>query len=71
MRTWLYNDPIFDGPALIGNEVKEVTDDDILRDYWPWWVKKMVEKYGRESPLINRDECISDWVVTNWAWEKK
>ena len=71
MRVWQYNDPIFDGPALIGNEVREVTDEDILRDYFPWWAKKMEEKYGKDSPLINREECISDWVVTNWAWESK
>lgn len=71
MKTWCYNDPIFDGDTLIGNDVVEVTDDDIIRDYFPFWEKKMLEKYGEGHPFINRNECICDWVVCNWAWEKK
>lgn len=70
MRIWLYNDPIYDGCTLIGNEVREVTDDEIIRDYWDWWVFKMEEKYGKGSPLVCRETCIEDWVAVNWAWER-
>lgn len=71
MKIWCYNDPIFDGVTLIGNEVVEVTEDQIIEDYWPWWHKAMVDKFGPVHPLINRESCIDDWVASNWAWEKK
>lgn len=71
MKTWCYNDPIFDGATLIGNDVVEVTEDQILEDYWSWWSKTMVERFGPMNPEITRENCIEDWVTSNWAWEKK
>lgn len=71
MKTWCYNDPVFDGVTLIGNDVIEVTEEQIIDDYWPWWYRSMVEKFGPGHHLITEENCIEDWVSANWAWEKK
>ena len=71
MRVWCYNTPIFDdGGKLIGNELREFTDDLILEDYWDYWCKLMEERFGKGHYLINIENCIADWVAVNWAWEK-
>lgn len=31
----------------------------------------MIKKFGADSSLINKKNCIDDWVKVNWAWEKK
>lgn len=43
------------------------TEEQILESYWDYWKHKMqsVGKYDE----INRENCIRDWVVVNWAWE--
>lgn len=49
----------------------EYTEDQILEEYWEYWEKKMIKKYGENHHLINESNCITDWLVTNWAWEKR
>lgn len=51
--------------------LREWTEDEILEEYWGWWSEKMVKKYGYGHELITKENCIEDWLVTNWAWEKK
>lgn len=71
-RVWHYNEPVWDEHGnIIDNKVVEVTDEDIIRDYWPWWSEKMAKKYGEGSPRIKKEDCIDDYVVVNWAWEKR
>ncbi len=47
------------------------SEDDIIKEYWPYWYGKMCEKYGKH--LVDKDysykECIEDWIIVHWAWE--
>lgn len=70
-KIYCYNEPIFQGGALIGNDIIEVTEDDIINLYWNFWSGKMISKYGEGHELISRENCIEDFIVVNWAWEKK
>ena len=47
------------------------TEDDILKEYWPYWYKQMCQKYGKEYVDQNYcfDDCLLDWMIINWAWE--
>lgn len=62
MKTYLYNE----GPGGKLDPV-EITEDEIIKTYWDWWSNKM-KGLGREDK-ISRENCIADWVTTNWAWE--
>jgi hypothetical protein len=46
-----------------------VSDDDIVRDYYPYWDQAMRKRYGASytDRWCPRD-CINDWVVVNCAW---
>jgi hypothetical protein len=48
-----------------------VSEDDIRREYYPYWYERMCEKFGKklvdESYTFN--DCLDDWMITNWAWE--
>jgi hypothetical protein len=70
-KIYCYNEPIFQGGALIGNDVIEKTEQQILDEYWGLWNVRMVAKFGESHELITKENCIEDWVVVNWAWEKK
>lgn len=70
-KIYCYNEPIHQGGALIGNEVLEVTEEDIINLYWAFWSGKMIKKYGEGHELITKENCIQDFLVVNWAWEKK
>lgn len=52
-------------------EVASYTETQILKEYWDHWKGLMVKKYGEGHYLINEVNCIDDWVVVNWAQEKK
>lgn len=47
------------------------TEEDIRREYWPHWYKKMCEKFGQEK--VDKDycfeDCLYDWMVVYWAYE--
>lgn len=48
-----------------------VTEEDIRRDYWPYWYKRMCEKF--EQAYVDEHytfaDCLDDWIVVNWAVE--
>jgi len=48
-----------------------LSEDDILKEYWPYSYGKMCEKYGKDEVDRNwsKQNCIEDWVVVHWAWE--
>lgn len=72
MKTYCYNEPIYDGPCLIGNDIIEMTEQQILEEYWGYWSSKM-KTSGKLNLLVDgltEQNCIDDWVVVNWAWEK-
>jgi hypothetical protein len=67
MRKWIVNEPGGERGEI--NEIRTVTDEEILSEYWDFWKDKMEKKYGVDSPLITKESCIQDWVVIHWAWE--
>ena len=69
MRYWS-----FACPDENGNDVVEtLSEDEIIEDYYPYWEKKMIEKYGQEEfdNTWTKKECIEDFIVIHWAWESK
>lgn len=64
MTTELYEyDDIPDG-------VKTISAQKILDSYWEFWYTQMAEKYGEDHYLFTKQNCIDDWVVSNYAWKK-
>jgi hypothetical protein len=70
MRYYSYNEYV-DDPNI--NSVVTVSEEDVRRDYYPYWYDKMCKKFGKE--VVDRDysfeDCLDDWIVVNWAWESK
>ena len=50
--------------------VVTVSEDDIRKEYYPWWYEKMCKKYGKEEVDKNWsfEDCLEDWITTNYAW---
>jgi len=74
MRTFCYQVPLIakDGSdAVIGDEIITMSEDDIRREYYPYWKRQMIHKYGFEA--VVRDwsfaDCLEDWIVVHMAWE--
>lgn len=74
-KIWLVNEPFkcFDeeGNDYLDAIVVEWTEADILNYYWDFWKGRMENRYGEGHELITKENCIEDWAVVNWAWEKK
>ena len=70
MRYFCYNEYVEDPNT---NSVITVSEEDVRRDYYPYWYDKMCKKFGKE--VVDRDycfeDCLDDWIVVNWAWESK
>lgn len=63
MRKWLVLSPE-------GDEV--VSEEEIISGgYFDYWKEKMENKFGADSELITKENCIEDWVIVNWAQEIK
>jgi hypothetical protein len=54
-------------PTDDGDKVEILTEEEVMQQYYPYWCSKMIE-VGREH-LINKETCIEDWIVGNWAVE--
>lgn len=52
------------------DEPVEITEEQILEEYWDFWKARMDKKYGPNHHLTTQRNCVTDWLVTNWAWEK-
>lgn len=50
--------------------VETLSEDEIIKQYWPYWYCKMCEKFGKEHVDENysHQDCIDDWTVVHWAW---
>jgi len=59
-KTYKYEDP--EGEHIY-------TEEQILKEYFPYWKDRM-EKAGK-ADYISEQNCIDDWVITNWAYEYK
>jgi len=51
-----------------GGHIVEISDTQIIKDYFPAWSHKMRE-CGKENE-ISHENCIEDFCVINWAWEE-
>lgn len=67
MKTYLY----YEYDPDVKEALYEINEDQILDYYWSFWSDKMIKKYGYGHELITKENCIQDWIITNWAWEKK
>lgn len=69
MRWFCYNDYVTD-PST-DHFVRTVSEEEIERDYYPYWREQMIKKYGQEH--VDRvycfQDCVDDWIAVNWAWE--
>ena len=64
MKTYTYVEPGDDGVTPV---VVTLTEDEIIDRYWKYWSNAM-EKIGKHSE-INRENCIEDFCIVNWAVE--
>jgi hypothetical protein len=62
-RHFRWNEPGDDGQ----NVVQEITDDEIIRTYFPYWSDQM-RKVGK-SAQISPNACLEDFMAVHWAWE--
>ena len=69
MRYYSYNEMGDDGENLVVTK----SEDDIRKEYWPYWYGRMCEKFGKDhvDDLYNFEDCLDDWFVVNLAWEVK
>lgn len=56
-----------------GGHVETLSEDDIRKEYYPYWYSKMCKRYGKEvvDEKYSFQDCIDDWCVVHWAWEIK
>jgi len=68
MRYYCYNELADDGSS---NLVITMIEDDIRRNYYPYWYDRMCKKFGKEEvdDKYSFEDCLTDWLVVNWAWE--
>ena len=62
MRYFSYNVPTEDG-----NIVVTVSEDEIRKNYYPYWVGRLE---GWEDSCTFED-CLEDWRTVHWAWESR
>jgi len=69
MRYFSYNEQ-GDGDE---NVVVTMSEDEIRKEYYPWWYEKMCKKFGKQKvdETYSFEDCLDDWIVVNWAWESK
>lgn len=68
MRYYSYNEYTTD--PLLDNYVLTVSEEDIRITYYPYWYKRMCDKFGKEhvDNTYSFQDCIDDWAVVNGAW---
>lgn len=54
-----------------GGHIETFSEDEIRKEYYPYWYGKMCEKYGKEhvDAIYGFEECLEDWCTLHWAWE--
>jgi hypothetical protein len=60
-------------PTDNGDVTETLSEEDIRRDYWPYWYGRMCEKFSKEhvDKTYSFEDCLDDWVVLHWAEEQK
>ena len=49
----------------------EMTEEEILKSYYPYWSKRVMEVHPDKLELLTTENCLNDWIVINWAEEVK
>lgn len=67
MRYYCYNEMTDDGD----DEIVLVSEEDVRQTYYPYWYRKMCDKFGKEvvDEKYSFEDCLDDWIVVNWAWQ--
>ena len=54
-------------------EYVTLSEEDIRKEYYSYWYKKMCEKY--EQSYVDEhycfQDCLDDWKIIHWAQEVK
>ena len=68
MRYYSYNE--YKTDPSIDPYIETVSEEDVRRDYYPYWYGKMSAKYGKDHVDKNYsfEDCLTDWITVNWAW---
>lgn len=68
MRYYTFVQPINE---LGDPEYITMSEDEIRKEYYPWWYRKMCEKFGKEhvDSTYSFEDCLEDWITVHWAWE--
>lgn len=47
-----------------------MSEEDVRKEYYPYWYDKMCEKFGKEHVDTNYcfEDCLEDWRIVHWAW---
>lgn len=71
MRYFSYN--TYKTDPSIDPYVETVSEEDIRRDYYPYWYDKMCKKFGKDhvDSTYSFEDCLDGWMVVHWAWEVK
>lgn len=66
MRYFSYDDYSDDGGHIV-----TMSEEEIRKQYWPYWYGRMCEKFGQEhvDKTYSFQDCLDDWIIVNWAWE--
>lgn len=70
MKFYVYDEPSFNefGDLVDSTDVI-ISEQEILDLYWTHWKSKMEIKFGKDSSKITEENCISDWIIVNYAKE--
>lgn len=75
MKYYSYNEYNPDSPLAdeSGGYVVTKSEDEIIKEYWPYWYEQMCKKYEKSyvDETFSALDCIDDWCIVNWAWESK
>ena len=65
MRYYTYVQPSESG----GPEYTTLSEDDIRRDWYPYWYKRMCDKYEQSYVDENYsfEDCLDDFCTVYWA----
>lgn len=56
-----------------GGSVVTMSEEDVRNEYYPYWYKKMCQKYEQSyvDEHYSFEDCLEDWITVHWAWEVK
>lgn len=69
MRYFSYNDIAGAGEFV----VRTCSEEDIRKDYWPYWYNAMCKKYEQSyvDETYSFEDCLEDWCIVYLAWRSE